>query len=163
MNHRFPLQAFLLVLLLVPAINAQETTQKVVELPAATATAAVPATKSKPTSAAAKAKLEQQRSLALSLLVSLANDARSFRDQKLRTRTMARVADGIWDADAAQGRSLFLKAWDAAEVADQDAAREMKEEKQRQETHGHPAERQRVSKLEFMRPKNLPPPEANSR
>ncbi len=139
MTDRFPLQAILLVLLVLPAINAQETAQKVVDIPPATATAAVPATKAKPTSAAAKAKLEQQRSLALSLLVSLANDARSFRDQKLRARTMARVADGIWDADPAQGRSLFLRAWDAAEVADQDAAREMNEERQRQETAGRGA------------------------
>ena len=136
MNHRFPLQACLLVFLALPAINAQETTQKVVELPPAATTTPAPATKPKPTSAAAKAKLEQQRSLALSLLVSLANDARSFRDQKLRARTMARVADGIWDADPAQGRSLFLRAWDAAEVADQDSAREMNEERQRQQTAG---------------------------
>jgi hypothetical protein len=140
MTHRFPLQAFLLVLILLPAINAQETAEKVIESPPASATAAaVPTTKSKPTSAAAKVKIEQQRSLALSLLVSLANDARSFRDQKLRARTMARVADGIWGADPAQGRSLFLKAWDAAEVADQEAAREMKEERQRQETAGRGA------------------------
>ena len=140
MTHRLTLQAFLLVLILLPAINAQETAEKVIESPPASArAAAAPATKSKPTSAAAKAKIEQQRSLALSLLVSLANDARSFRDQKLRARTMARVADGIWDVDAAQGRSLFLKAWDAAEVADQDAAREMKEERQRQETAGRGA------------------------
>jgi hypothetical protein len=136
MTHRFSLQAFLLVLLVLPAINAQETVQRVIEAPPAAAIAAAPVAKSKPTSAAAKAKIEQQRSLALSLLVSLANDARSFRDQKLRARTMARVADGIWDADAAQGRSLFLRAWDAAEVADQDAVREMKEERQRQQTAG---------------------------
>jgi hypothetical protein len=138
MIHRLSLQASLLVLLVLPAINAQETAQKVIEVPPA-AIAPAPATKSKPTSAAAKAKLEQQRSLALSLLVSLANDARSFRDQKLRARTMARVADGIWDADPAQGRSLFLRAWDAAEVADEDAAREMREERQRQETGGRGA------------------------
>jgi hypothetical protein len=137
MNYRLPLQASLLVLLALPAINAQETAQKTIEVPAAVIPAA--ATKSKPSSAAAKAKLEQQRSLALSLLVSLANDARSFRDQKLRARTMARVADGIWDADPAQGRSLFLRAWDAADVADQDAAREMNEERQRQQTAGRGA------------------------
>lgn len=138
MTHRFPLQACLLVLLVLTAANAQETAQKVIETPPAAA-APAPTAKSKPTSAAAKAKLEQQRSLALSLLVSLANDARSFRDQKLRARTMARVADGIWDADPAQGRSLFLRAWDAAEVADEDAAREMREERQRQETTGRGA------------------------
>jgi hypothetical protein len=140
MAYRFPLQAFLLVLLLPPLISAQETAEKVIEAPPATmATKAAPATKSKTTSDATKARLEQQRSLALSLLVSLANDARSFRDQKLRARTLARVADGLWEVDAAQGRALFLKAWEAAEVADQDAAREMKEERQRQQREGQGA------------------------
>jgi hypothetical protein len=133
MTHRFPLQAFMLVLLLLSAINAQETTQKVVELPAATATAAVPATKSKPTSAAAKAKIEQQKALGLTLLVSLANEARSFSDQTLRARTLSRIADALWEPDPDQGRALFRKAWDAAEVADQDAARRTEEEQQRQQ------------------------------
>lgn len=136
MAHRVPLLAFLLLFLLSPAINAQETAEKVIASPPPSATTAAPATKPKPTSAAAKAKLEQQRSLALSLLVSLANDARSFRDQKLRARTLARVADGIWVVDSDQGRALFLKAWDAAEMADQDSAREMKEERLRQEKEG---------------------------
>ncbi|HZE64945.1 MAG TPA: hypothetical protein VE056_13765 [Pyrinomonadaceae bacterium] len=136
MTYRVPLQAFLLVLLVLPAISAQETAEKVIASPPASASTAAPTTKPKSTSAAAKAKLEQQRSLALSLLVSLANDARSFRDQKLRARTLARVADGIWRVDADQGRALFLRAWDAAEVADQDAARERKEEMQRQQAEG---------------------------
>lgn len=139
MAHRVPLLAFLLLFLSLPAINAQETAEKVIAPPPPSATTAAPAAKTKPTSAAAKAKLEQQRSLALSLLVSLANDARSFKDQKLRARTLARVADGIWNVDSDQGRALFLKAWDAAEVADQDAAREMKEERQRQEKEGRGA------------------------
>lgn len=139
MAHRVPLLAFLLPFLSLSAINAQETAEKVIASPSPSATAAAPAAKTKPTSAAAKAKLEQQRSLALSLLVSLANDARSFKDQKLRARTLARVADGIWNVDSDQGRALFLKAWDAAEVADQDAAREMKEERQRQEKEGRRA------------------------
>ncbi|HEX9544371.1 MAG TPA: hypothetical protein VF955_04255 [Pyrinomonadaceae bacterium] len=95
MTYRVPLQAILLVLLVLPAISAQETAEKVIASSPASASTAAPTTKPKPTSAAAKAKLEQQRSLALSLLISLANDARSFRDQKLRARTLARVADGI--------------------------------------------------------------------
>lgn len=136
MRHCASLQTLILILLLFPAINAQETAEKVIAPPPASATTRAPATKAKTTAAAAKAKIEQQRSLALSLLVSLANDARSFKDQKLRARTMARIADGIWNVDPDQGRSLFLRAWDAAEVADQDAAREMREERQRQQTSG---------------------------
>jgi hypothetical protein len=133
MNHRFPLQACLLVFLSLPAINAQETTQKVVELPPAATTAAAPAKKSKPTSAAAKAKIEQQKALGLTLLVSLANEARNFSDQTLRARTLSRIADALWEPDPDQGRALFRKAWDAAEVADQDAARRTEEERQRQQ------------------------------
>ena len=136
MPHGASLRAFALILLFLPAITAQETVEKAITPSPASATKPAPGSKAKPTAAAAKAKIEQQRSLALSLLVSLANDARSFKDQKLRARTMARVADGIWNVDPDQGRSLFLRAWDAAEVADQDAAREMKEERQRQQTSG---------------------------
>jgi len=82
---------------------------------------------------ARKTKIEQQKALALSLLVSLANDARNFPDQRLRARTLSRIADAFWDADAEQGRALFRKAWDAAEIADQDAARKLEEERQRQQ------------------------------
>jgi hypothetical protein len=61
----------------------------------------------------------ERRTQARSLLISLASDARSFRDQKLRARSLARIADALWGVDAEQGRALFRKAWDAAETADQ--------------------------------------------
>jgi hypothetical protein len=69
--------------------------------------------------AAAEA-LKERRAQARSLLLSLASDARSFRDQKLRARSLARIADTLWSADAEQSRTLFRKAWEAAETADQD-------------------------------------------
>ena len=56
-----------------------------------------------------------------SLLVSLASDARSFRDQALRARALARIADALWEIDAEQGRTLFRKAWEAAEIANREA------------------------------------------
>src|SRR5690349_6121373 len=71
----------------------------------------------------AQAKLEaerirkEQQAQARSLLVSLASDARSFRDQTLRARSLARIADALWDVDVEQGKTLFRKAWEAAEVA----------------------------------------------
>ena len=71
--------------------------------------------------------------MAVSLLVSLANDARSYPDQKLRARTLSRIADALWEPDPEQGRALFRKAWDAAEVADQESARRAEEERQRQQ------------------------------
>jgi len=73
------------------------------------------------------AKLEAERiqkerqAQARSLLVSLASDARSFRDQALRARALARIADALWEIDAEQARTLFRKAWEAAEIANQEA------------------------------------------
>ena len=54
------------------------------------------------------------------LLIALASDARSFRDQTLRTRSLARIADALWEIDPEQGRTLFRKAWEAAEIANRE-------------------------------------------
>lgn len=110
--------------------------QEVQPKPAAQPQAASPAPKStanKKLSAAAKAKADEQKALALSLLVSLATDARSFPDQTLRARTLARIADALWEPDPDQGRTLFRRAWDAATVADQESLRKMEEERKKQE------------------------------
>lgn len=72
--------------------------------------------------------LKQRRAQVRSLLVSLASDARNFRDQALRARVQARVADALWDVDAEQGRGLFRKAWDAAEVADKEGQQRVQED-----------------------------------
>ena len=64
---------------------------------------------------------QERRAQARSLLISLASDARSFRDQKLRARSLGRIADALWDVDAEQGRALFRKAWEAAETADRES------------------------------------------
>ena len=63
---------------------------------------------------------KEQQAQARSLLVSLASDARSFRDQTLRARSLARIADALWDIDAEEGRTLFRKAWEAAEIANRE-------------------------------------------
>ncbi|MBC8032128.1 MAG: hypothetical protein H7Z16_18740 [Pyrinomonadaceae bacterium] len=132
------LVSFLLLIAAAPAFKAQETSEKTIAQPAPVSSPAKPASKKK-LSAAEKAKAEQQRALALSLLISLSNDARSFRDQKLRARTLARIADGLWDADPDQSRTLFQKAWDAAHVADEEANRLFREDMQRQQTGGRGA------------------------
>src|SRR5215813_6988194 len=72
--------------------------------------------------------LKVRRDQARSLLVSLASDARSFRDQTLRARSLARIADSLWTADGDEARSMFRKAWEAAEVADQENDRKTQEE-----------------------------------
>lgn len=65
-----------------------------------------------------KAKARQQQ--AASLLLSLATDARSFRDLTLRARSLASIADVLWDLDRDQARLLFTKAWDATEAAEKE-------------------------------------------
>jgi hypothetical protein len=75
--------------------------------------------------AAAKAEaariLEGRRLQARSLLFSLSGEARRFRDQTLRARSLARIADALWGVDVEQGRALFREAWEAAEKGDQES------------------------------------------
>jgi tetratricopeptide (TPR) repeat protein len=85
------------------------------------------------TPSAADVELKERRARARSLLVSLSSDARTFRDQTLRARSLARIADALWKVDAEQGRLLFRKAWDAAEVADEESDKKLKEEIARQQ------------------------------
>jgi hypothetical protein len=71
---------------------------------------------------------EARRTLGNSLLTSLAEEARSFRDLTLRTRVQARSADALWDSDNENARALFRRAWDSAESADEENARRSEEE-----------------------------------
>lgn len=144
-SSRLPsLLAFILLLSLIPAIEAQETSEKTVSQPPTAALPAKPTPKTKATSAAvansksdsaaAKARLEQQRAVAVSLLITLADDVRNFNDQRLKARTQARIADALWEADAERGRVLFRKAWEAAEVADRESDQKLQEEIRQQKT-----------------------------
>jgi hypothetical protein len=126
----------LLIALLTPNAGtfAQQTVDKSVsQTQAAQPAAPAVAAKAKRLSAAERAKVEQQKALGQSLLVSLANDARNFSDQKLRARTLSRIADALWEPDPEQGRALFRKAWDAAEAGDEESARRTEEDRQRQQ------------------------------
>lgn len=67
--------------------------------------------------------LRERRANAQSLLISLAADAGNYTDQRLRARTMARIADALWDADPERARAMFRKAWEAAEAVDQESRR----------------------------------------
>ena len=80
--------------------------------------------------------IRERRAQAQSLLISLAADAGTYNDQKLRARTQARIADVLWDADPDRARTLFRKAWDAAEIVDQEGQRKMQEEMRQQEARG---------------------------
>ena len=79
-------------------------------------------------SADAELELKARRAKARALLVSLSSDARAFQDQTLRARSLARIADALWRVDTEQGRLLFRKAWEAAEVADQENDKKLQEE-----------------------------------
>ena len=80
----------------------------------------------------------QRRGQARSLLVALAVDARSFRDQPLRARSLARIADALWTLDPEQARSMFRRSWEAAELADNESERKLQEDaaQQRAKTGG---------------------------
>lgn len=78
----------------------------------------------------------QRRVVAVSLLTTLADEARSFRDLALRARVEARAADAFWDTDEDKARMLFRRAWEEADVADAEAARRQNEEMKRQQQSG---------------------------
>ena len=81
----------------------------------------------------ADVELKERRARARSLLISLSSDARMFHDQMLRARSLARIADTLWKVDAEQGRLMFRKAWEAAEVADQESDNKLQDEIRQQQ------------------------------
>lgn len=74
----------------------------------------------------------ERRANAQSLLLTLADDANRFKDSILRARTLARIADQLWEVDRQRARSMFRSAWDAAEIAENElAARAAEQERQK--------------------------------
>src|ERR1700741_510400 len=86
----------------------------------------------------ADAEAAQQRAVAISLVTSLADEARSFKDQTRRARIQARAGDVLWDTDPERARELFRRAWEAAEIVDAEAAKKRAEEMKRMESEGGP-------------------------
>lgn len=81
--------------------------------------------------------IRERRAQAQSLLISLAADAGNYNDQTLRARTQARIADALWEVDPERSRTLFRKAWDAAEIVDREGRQRLDEEiKQQQAKRG---------------------------
>jgi hypothetical protein len=62
----------------------------------------------------------QLPAFAISLVISLATDARSYTDLALRPRVLAQAGDVLWEADNVTARALFKRAWDEAEKGDAD-------------------------------------------
>jgi vacuolar-type H+-ATPase subunit F/Vma7 len=76
--------------------------------------------------------MEVRRTTAISLINTLADDARMFRDPVLRARVQARAADALWETDKEKARTLFRRAWDEAEAADAESDRRVAEDRERQ-------------------------------
>jgi hypothetical protein len=62
--------------------------------------------------------LTARRSVAISLLTSLADEARGYRDETLRARVQAQIADVLWEQEPERARALFRRAWEAAETVE---------------------------------------------
>ncbi len=86
----------------------------------------------------ADAEAAQQRTVAISLVTTLADEARSFKDQTRRARVQARAADVLWDTDPERARELFRRAWEAAEIVDTEAAKKRAEDMKKMESEGGP-------------------------
>jgi hypothetical protein len=128
MGHRFSLSALVCVLALASIFAAQAPSEKTSQQ-----------TRSKPkttNSEEADAVVAQREVLAISLLQTLADDARSFREPRLRARVQARVADAFWLTDAEKAKSLFRRAWEAAEIEDTENAKREAEDLNRQRQSG---------------------------
>jgi hypothetical protein len=83
---------------------------------------------SKPSNAEADAEAAQRRAVAISLVTTLADEARTFKDQTRRARVQARAADVLWDTDPDRSRELFRRAWDAAAIVDEETTKARAEE-----------------------------------
>ena len=94
--------------------------------------------KAKTNNEEADAEAAQQRTVAISLVTSLADEARSFKDQTRRARVQARAGDVLWDTDPERARELFRRAWEAAEIVDADAAKKRADDMKRMESEGGP-------------------------
>ena len=86
----------------------------------------------------ADAEAAQQRTIAISLVTTLADEARTFKDQTRRARAQAQAADVLWDTDPERARELFRRAWEAAEIVDAEAAKKRTEEMKRLQDGGEP-------------------------
>jgi hypothetical protein len=131
MSKRVSLLALALCTVVSPVrVGAQEP-QPAAPKPAGTKPAKASA--KKPAAETADPMAELRRTTAISLVSTLADDARMFRDPALRARVQARSADALWDTEREKAVTLFRRAWDEAESADADADRRLADEKRRQQ------------------------------
>ncbi|HWP54398.1 MAG TPA: hypothetical protein VN476_09665 [Pyrinomonadaceae bacterium] len=95
------------------------------------------------------------------MLVTLAADAVKFTDSTIRARTLARVADQLWESDQERARSLFRASWDAAGIAEKEVNERYEKYQQRETTTGFssvpslPRVRREVLRLATKRDRSL--------
>jgi hypothetical protein len=90
--------------------------------------AATTATKKSAGRGAADPLAAERRANAITLVNTLADESRGFKDQTLRARVQVQAADALWETDKERARALFRRAWDSAELADVDNARKRDEQ-----------------------------------
>ena len=115
---------------------------------------------SKPSKMEGDDEAAQRRAVATSLVTTLADEARTFKDQTRRARVQARAADVLWDTDPDRARELFRRAWDAAVIVDEETARARAEEMKKSADgprilRGGPDIRSEVLRLAAKRDKKL--------
>ncbi|HKO97994.1 MAG TPA: hypothetical protein VJU86_13435 [Pyrinomonadaceae bacterium] len=90
--------------------------------------------------------VEARRNMAVSMVTSLAEEARSFRDLMLRARVQARAADVLWETDPEGSKALFRRAWDSAEAAEEEISKRTEDQiKAWLDARGTTSSRQRPS------------------
>ena len=99
---------------------------------------------------------DERRTAVVMLAASLADEARSFRDEELRARVQMRAADALWETDQERARLLFHRAWEAADSAERDALRRLKERGHESDSNeGMPELRSEVLRLASRRDRAL--------
>ena len=91
-----------------------------------------PPTDQQKPNAAAEALAAERRTFVVSQLISLADEARTYKEVGLRAQVLVRVADALWNTDTDAARRIFRRAWEAAEVADNEESNAKVEDRQMQ-------------------------------
>ncbi|MGZ8844440.1 MAG: hypothetical protein ACXW18_12315 [Pyrinomonadaceae bacterium] len=91
-----------------------------------------PLTDQQKQNADAEALAAERRTFVVSQLISLADEARTYKEVGLRAQVLVRVADALWNTDDDAARRIFRRAWEAAEVADTEEANAKVEDRQMQ-------------------------------
>ncbi len=91
-----------------------------------------PLTDQQKANAAAEALAAERRTFVVSQLISLADEARTYKELGLRAQVLVRVADALWNTDDDAARRIFRRAWEAAELADTEESNAKVEDRQMQ-------------------------------